>query len=100
MVIREEKPEDIEELDLSDFEYVILSDYNKGVLDAAPRIIKHCNKHNCKVIVDPKRHADHYKGAWLVKPNAKEFIDLGMDNSLTHSIYSYLRSKLVMDCIC
>ena len=72
--------DDIEELDLSDFEYVILSDYNKGVLDAAPRIIKHCNKFGCKVIVDPKRHADHYKGAWLVKPNAKEFIDLGFNN--------------------
>ena len=62
---------DVEDLDLSNFDYVILSDYNKGVLDNVQRIIKHCNKFNCKVIVDPKRHADYYKGAWLVKPNSK-----------------------------
>lgn len=70
---------DVEDLDLSNFDYVILSDYNKGVLDNVQRIIKHCNKFNCKVIVDPKRHADYYKGAWLVKPNSKEFKELGFD---------------------
>ena len=59
--------------DFSQYEYVVLSDYNKGVLDESRRIIEHLNKFGCKVIVDPKTHATHYEGAWLVKPNEKEF---------------------------
>lgn len=59
--------------DFSKYEYVILSDYNKGVLDESIKIIEHLNKFGCRVIVDPKDHATHYEGAWLVKPNEKEF---------------------------
>ena len=59
--------------DFSQYEYVVLSDYNKGVLDESRRIIEHINKFGCKIIVDPKTHATHYEGAWLVKPNEKEF---------------------------
>ena len=66
--------------DFSDYEYVILSDYNKGTLDESLEIIKHLNTFGCKVIVDPKEHANHYKGAWLVKPNYKEFGDFGFTN--------------------
>ena len=62
---------------LEQYEYVILSDYNKGVLDKSLKIIEHLNTFGCKVIVDPKEHANHYKGAWLVKPNYKEFGDFG-----------------------
>lgn len=65
--------------DFSQYDYVILSDYNKGVLDESKQIINHLNTFNCKVIVDPKDHADHYLGAWLVKPNYKEFRDFGFD---------------------
>ena len=66
--------------DFSQWEYVILSDYNKGVLDCSKEIIEHINKFNCKVIVDPKRDADFYQGAWLVKPNAKELLDFNFNN--------------------
>jgi D-beta-D-heptose 7-phosphate kinase/D-beta-D-heptose 1-phosphate adenosyltransferase len=59
--------------DFSDYEYVILSDYNKGTLYESAEIIKHINTYGCRVIVDPKDHASHYEGAWLVKPNSKEF---------------------------
>jgi D-beta-D-heptose 7-phosphate kinase/D-beta-D-heptose 1-phosphate adenosyltransferase len=59
--------------DFDEYDYVILSDYNKGTLDESAEIIKHLNTYGCKVIVDPKEHASHYKGAWLVKPNEKEF---------------------------
>lgn len=65
--------DDILKQDFSEFTYVILSDYNKGVLDSSNDIIAHLNSFDCKVIVDPKTHAYHYDGAWLVKPNAKEF---------------------------
>ena len=67
--------------DFSQYEYVILSDYNKGVLDNAKQIIEHINSQGCKVIVDPKRNAQFYQDAWLVKPNAKELIDFNFVNS-------------------
>lgn len=64
---------DVLKINFSKYEYVILSDYNKGVLDESIEIIKHINSFFCKVIVDPKSHAENYEGAWLVKPNEKEF---------------------------
>ena len=63
----------VREIDFSAYNYVIMSDYNKGYLDESIKLIEHFNKFGCKVIVDPKTHANHYKGAWLVKPNLKEF---------------------------
>ena len=69
--------ETIELQDFSEYEYVILSDYNKGVLDESLEIIEHINKFNCKIIVDPKEYANQYKDAWLVKPNYKEFDEFG-----------------------
>jgi D-beta-D-heptose 7-phosphate kinase/D-beta-D-heptose 1-phosphate adenosyltransferase len=69
----------VKSTDFSQYDYVVLSDYNKGVLDEAKDIIAHINKYNCKVIVDPKEHAWFYEGAWLVKPNYNEFHDLGFD---------------------
>ena len=62
--------------DFSAYDYVILSDYNKGTLKYSNDIISHINQFFCKVIVDPKCHVSHYDSAWLVKPNAKEFTEL------------------------
>jgi len=59
--------------DWSEYEYVILSDYNKGTLEYAKDIIEHFNSFGCKVIVDPKRDCSNYEGAWLVKPNFTEY---------------------------
>lgn len=70
----------VREIDFSIYDYVIMSDYNKGYLDESIELIKHFNKFGCKVIVDPKEHANHYEGAWLVKPNYKEFGDFGFTN--------------------
>jgi D-beta-D-heptose 7-phosphate kinase/D-beta-D-heptose 1-phosphate adenosyltransferase len=70
----------VQETDFSQYEYVILSDYNKGVLDEAKEIIAHINKYGCKVIVDPKENQWFYEGAWLVKPNYSEFESLEFDN--------------------
>ena len=65
--------------DFSQYEYVILSDYDKGVLDESLEIIKHLNTFGCKVIVDPKRYAHDYENAWLVKPNNSEFTKFEFD---------------------
>lgn len=55
---------------------VLVSDYNKGLVNSeiCPRIIEICRKAGKKVIIDPKG-ADYskYSGATLIKPNLKEF---------------------------
>lgn len=71
--------EDILNKDFQWYDYVVLSDYAKGVLSEAYEIIKHINKFGCKVIVDPKDHYTLYEDAWLVKPNEKEFTELDFD---------------------
>ena len=63
----------IYEKDFSAYDVVILSDYNKGVLEYSQQIIEHINKYDCKIIVDPKKYYKSYQGAWLVKPNKKEY---------------------------
>lgn len=55
---------------------ILLSDYNKGVLNikTTPELIKICNELNKPVIIDPKGdHYEKYVGATVVKPNLKEF---------------------------
>ena len=69
----------LKDKDFSEYEYVILSDYNKGALGRSLEIIDHISSFSCKIIVDPKRHASCYKGAWLIKPNNKEYYNLGFD---------------------
>ena len=67
----------VQATDFTKYDYVILSDYNKGVLDESLDIIEHLNAFGCKVIVDPKEHANHYINAWLIKPNYSEFTKFG-----------------------
>ena len=54
-----------------DDDIIILSDYNKGTIKDPQQIIAKCNK----VICDPKKSLDCYKGAYILKPNKKEFDD-------------------------
>ena len=70
---------DICSRDLSSFDYIILSDYNKGTLDYSRELLTYFKKFKCKVIVDPKRDAAYFDGAWIVKPNKKEFTELNFD---------------------
>lgn len=76
----------IEDIDFSQYQYVILSDYAKGVLDQSKKIIAHINHFGCKVIVDPKKPADYYEGAWLVKPNMIENTKYGFSSWPTNWI--------------
>lgn len=53
---------------------VVLSDYQKGMLDHSLAFIQKANELNCKVLIDPKSDDfKNYQGAWLIKPNLKEF---------------------------
>ena len=50
---------------------VCLSDYNKGTIGT--HLVEKLNNKKCKVLVDPKQGPEVYKGAFLVKPNMKEY---------------------------
>lgn len=64
-----------------DCEYLVISDYNKGLIteEFAIELVTLANKFNVKVIVDTKKkNISCYSGAYLITPNEKEF------NSFTH----------------
>lgn len=89
--------ENILKKDFSEYTYVVLSDYNKGVLEHSKDIIAHLNSFNCKVIVDPKRHASYYEGAWLVKPNGSEFEGLGFTKWLGNIITTNAANPVIAE---
>ena len=63
----------------NDIEIIILSDYNKGVLnqDLCKKIIEYSIKNNIKVLVDPKGNDfSKYKGSYLITPNYKEAVEI------------------------
>tara|TARA_R110002167_G_C12678592_1_gene651301 strand:+ start:1357 stop:2277 length:921 start_codon:yes stop_codon:yes gene_type:complete len=53
------------------YDVVVLSDYNKGTVKDPQKIIKKSKR----TIVDPKVSLDRYRGAFILKPNLKEFED-------------------------
>lgn len=64
---------------LSNYNCVVLSDYNKGVL--TPQVIRavitECKKLEIPVIADPKqKYLDFYSGCTILKPNFEEFCNL------------------------
>jgi len=59
-------------------DYIILSDYNKGTIGNATLDIQ---KSPAKVLVDPKKPLHNYTGAWVVKPNWKEYHQFVGDGS-------------------
>ncbi|MEY2701992.1 MAG: hypothetical protein RLY43_625 [Bacteroidota bacterium] len=70
---------------VNDADLVILSDYLKGMLtfNLCQNIISHCKSIGKRVLIDPKGNDySKYKGAFLVKPNLKEF------NQITNKIHS------------
>jgi len=83
--------------DFSKYDIVILSDYNKGVLKHSIDIIAHINQYDCKIIVAPKRHCSYYDGAWLVKPNKKEYEELGFVNWTKNLIVTAASEPTIAD---
>jgi D-beta-D-heptose 7-phosphate kinase/D-beta-D-heptose 1-phosphate adenosyltransferase len=59
---------------LSTVNVVVLSDYNKGVLNHAEDLIAAAKVKNIPVLVDPKKPSfSYYAGASIITPNMKEF---------------------------
>jgi len=62
---------------IKEFDMLILSDYDKGILtyELCQSIINLSNKNSIKVVVDPKGNDfSKYSGAYLLTPNKKEAI--------------------------
>lgn len=80
---------------------VVLSDYNKGVLQHPQDVIKILQAKNCVVIVDPKKQdLAQYEGATILKPNKKEFESYINFSGLTSDYISELqalRTKAKLD---
>ncbi len=91
----------------SDTNYIILQDYNKGVLTKSliKKILAHALKKRIKVLVDPKfENFFEFKETFLFKPNRKELEDAfgkklktaGDPNELVMSLIKKLKCKNVV----
>lgn len=56
-----------------DCKYVILSDYNKGILKHSQKLINRLKDEGKFVIVDPKKSLVNYQGADIIKMNEEEY---------------------------
>ncbi len=73
--ISQEKLFSILEEKIDDYQTILLSDYNKGVLtkELTEKIISFVNYKNRKILIDPKgEDYSKYRGAYLLTPNRKE----------------------------
>ncbi|NVJ65833.1 MAG: bifunctional D-glycero-beta-D-manno-heptose-7-phosphate kinase/D-glycero-beta-D-manno-heptose 1-phosphate adenylyltransferase HldE [Gammaproteobacteria bacterium] len=62
------------EIEIENYDLVVLSDYNKGTLGRVADIIQSAKSKNVPVIVDPKGGSfEKYQGATLLTPNQSEF---------------------------
>lgn len=68
---------------IPNFDMVIISDYNKGLITSQfmKEIIIHASSNNINVYVDPKQDPKIYKGANFLTPNQKELDELFLKNS-------------------
>jgi len=85
---------------MKEFDVILLSDYGKGVLTdtLTKSLISYANKHNKKVLIDPKgKDYSKYKNAYLLTPNKKEASEAsGVEINNEESLYmaiSQIKSK-------
>jgi D-beta-D-heptose 7-phosphate kinase/D-beta-D-heptose 1-phosphate adenosyltransferase len=79
-----------------DAEYVIISDYNKGVVRDPLKIIENLKAFNKTVIVDPKKSLDNYVGADIIKLNEKEYASYVGQIDYTEAAKKYVTHALVI----
>jgi len=69
----------LENLDISNVDIIIVSDYNKGVV--SKKVMDIISGFNKKVIIDPKpNNIKLYRNAFCITPNLKEFNDIVKNN--------------------
>jgi D-beta-D-heptose 7-phosphate kinase/D-beta-D-heptose 1-phosphate adenosyltransferase len=72
---------------------IIISDYNKGSVSNSNELIRLFN--GAPVLVDPKNTFDNYYGAYLVKPNEKEFREYVCNYSTKEELIKSARENII-----
>jgi len=73
--IKEKEQNLIDDILAEKYDYILVSDYNKGAITR--KVAKTIMSTGSKVIVDCKpNHFKWFKGCYLIKPNEKEFIEM------------------------
>jgi D-beta-D-heptose 7-phosphate kinase/D-beta-D-heptose 1-phosphate adenosyltransferase len=67
--------QEVYDLEGDQWDYIVVSDYNKGNIGNMSNEFKIARDKGIKVLVDPKKEFRNYAGAWLIKPNFKEFCE-------------------------
>ena len=76
-----------------DSDIIIISDYNKGSVSNSNELIRLFN--GVPVLVDPKNTFDNYYGAYLVKPNEKEFREYVCNYSTKEELIKSARENII-----
>ena len=88
---------------ISDYDVLVLSDYNKGSLQHVQPVIKAARKAGVHVLVDPKgSDFEKYRGASLITPNLSEFEAITGQSANDHELddkASALRKQLALDAL-
>ncbi len=87
----------------SELEYIILQDYNKGVLTKPliKKLLKYSAEHGIKVLVDPKfENFFEYRRAYCFKPNRKEIEDAFGKKAKTESDIESIAKSLMRKIKC
>lgn len=56
---------------------VVVSDYDKGVVEQAQSFLKQAHESGCKIVADPKHNVELYYYANILKPNGQNLLRLG-----------------------
>jgi D-beta-D-heptose 7-phosphate kinase/D-beta-D-heptose 1-phosphate adenosyltransferase len=83
-------------------ELIVISDYGKGTISNPKDIIERAKKLNIRVLVDTKSNLSDFKGAFLLKPNLKEFfewtgIDMPEDTDTAINLLNYQLLKSAIE---
>jgi D-beta-D-heptose 7-phosphate kinase/D-beta-D-heptose 1-phosphate adenosyltransferase len=86
---------------IENYEIILFSDYGKGIFtkNLSQSLIKYANKHNKRVLIDPKgMDYSKYRGAYLLTPNKKEASDATRINIHDDSTLEKAIKQLKLDC--
>ena len=79
---------------------LIISDYIKWTIDEelVNKVLSYAHEHNTRVLVDTKpKHMHLFKGAYLIKPNFKEFLEVIGKQIPNEDEYVEHEAKLLAD---
>ena len=96
----EEANQIIEKIKESNFDVILISDYNKGVI--TPCLMSRLKELNKKIIVDPKpENIEHYKDSFIISPNLKEGKEISKEKEIEkigEKITKDFNTKLILRC--